>query len=85
MIYEIGSRYPEPRDKVRIVQKKDYASGVLIEGVVKDVLTSSRFHPRGHKVRLEDGTIGRVQEFVDEDIKDLGSAPLNIPEEDELV
>jgi len=85
MIYEIGSRYPEPRDKVRIVQKKDYASGVLIEGVVKDVLTSSRFHPRGHKVRLEDGTIGRVQEFVDQDIKDLGSAPLNIPEEDELV
>jgi len=85
MIYEIGSRYPEPRDKVRIVQKKDYASGVLIEGVVKDVLTSSRFHPRGHKVRLEDGTIGRVQEFVDEDIKDQGPAPLNIPEEDELV
>ena len=85
MTYEIGSRYPEPRDKVRIVQKKDYASGVLIEGVVKDVLTSSRFHPRGHKVRLEDGTIGRVQEFVDQDIKDLGSPPLNIPEEDELV
>ena len=85
MTYEIGSRIPVPGDKVRIVQKKDYASGMLTEGVVKDVLTSSRFHPRGHKVRLGDGTIGRVQEFVDQDIKELGSAPLNIPEEDELV
>ncbi|OGY21846.1 MAG: hypothetical protein A2126_01535 [Candidatus Woykebacteria bacterium GWB1_45_5] len=63
--YEVGSRYPKPGEKVRVVQKKDYSSGKLTEGVVKDVLTSKRFHPRGHKVRLTDGTIGRVQEFTD--------------------
>jgi uncharacterized repeat protein (TIGR03833 family) len=64
--YEVGSRYPKPGDKVRVAQKKDYASGVLTEGVVKDVLTSKRFHPRGHKVRLTSGIIGRVQEFADQ-------------------
>jgi uncharacterized repeat protein (TIGR03833 family) len=31
---------------------------------VKDILTSSSFHSRGIKVRLEDGQIGRVQEVL---------------------
>lgn len=66
MNYEVGSRYPKPGDKVKIVQKRDYASGTLTEGVVKEVLTSKRFHPRGHKVRLTNGIIGRVQEFPNE-------------------
>ncbi|MGO9414678.1 MAG: DUF2196 domain-containing protein, partial [Syntrophobacteraceae bacterium] len=30
-------------------------------GTVKDILTSSSFHSRGIKVRLDDGRIGRVQ------------------------
>jgi len=64
MSYEVGSRYPKVGDKVRIVQKKDYASGELTEGIVKEVLTRQQFHPRGHKVRLTSGIIGRVQEFV---------------------
>jgi len=50
--------------KVKIVLKKDQRSGKLTSGVVKDILTSSSFHPRGIKVRLEDGQIGRVQEIV---------------------
>lgn len=78
---------------MRIVQKKDYLSGELTEGVVKDVLTSKRFHPRGHKVRLTDGIIGRVQEFPDQDISktnqssiEEAAAPNNyIPREDDLV
>src|SRR3989304_5233417 len=64
--YEVGSRYPKPGDKVKVAQKKDYTSGVLTEGIVKDVLTSKRFHPRGHKVQLTSGIIGRVQEFTDQ-------------------
>ena len=36
----------------------------LTEGVVKDILTSSPVHPRGIKVRLLDGTVGRVQEIL---------------------
>jgi uncharacterized repeat protein (TIGR03833 family) len=90
MEYEVGSRYPKPGDKVKVVQKKDYASGQLTEGVVKDVLTSKKFHPRGHKVRLTNGIIGRVQEFADQPAKDL--PPENTydqasykPGEDELV
>lgn len=63
----VGSRYPNPGDRVKVIQKKDYGSGVLTEGVVQDVLTRSPFHPRGHKVRLTSGTIGRVQEFIDID------------------
>ena len=53
-----------PGIKVKIVLKKDQPTGVLTEGVVKDILTNSKLHPRGIKVRLEDGKIGRVQEII---------------------
>ena len=66
MDYVVGSRYPKPGEKVKVVQKKDYVSGELTEGIVKDVLTSKKFHPRGHKVRLTSGIIGRVQQFSDQ-------------------
>lgn len=49
---------------VDIVLKKDQASGKLTRGVVKDLLTNSSFHPRGIKVRLVDGQIGRVQQVI---------------------
>ena len=51
---------------VAIVLKKDQRSGELTEGVVKDILTKSAFHPHGIKVRLEDGQVGRVQEIIEE-------------------
>ncbi len=69
MTYEVGSRYPKPGDKVKIVQKKDYASGKLTEGVVKEVLTKQQSHRRGHKVRLTNGIVGRVQQFADQEEK----------------
>ena len=47
--------------RVAIVQKQDQPTGELTEGVVADILTSSSFHPRGIKVRLETGEVGRVQ------------------------
>ena len=50
--------------KVKIVLKKDQPTGVLTEGIVKDILTNSAVHPRGIKVRLEDGQVGRVQEII---------------------
>ena len=52
---------------VNIILKKDQRSGVLTEGIVKDILTSAPKHHRGIKVRLEDGQIGRVQEIIDEE------------------
>jgi uncharacterized repeat protein (TIGR03833 family) len=50
---------------VRIVQKRDQRSGRLTEGTVREILTSSAFHPHGIKVRLNDGTVGRVSEICD--------------------
>ena len=54
-------------DLVHIILKKDQRSGVLTEGIVKDILTSAPKHHRGIKVRLEDGQIGRVKEIIEED------------------
>ena len=48
---------------VKVVLKKDQRSGKLTIGVVKKLLTNSSYHPRGIKVMLEDGQVGRVQEF----------------------
>ena len=56
-----------PGLKVDIILKKDQRSGKLTRGIVKDLLTSSAFHSRGIKVRLEDGQVGRVAEIVEED------------------
>ena len=55
-----------PGMRVRIVLKKDQRSGVLTEGVVRDILTSAPNHPHGIKVRLQDGQIGRVKEINDQ-------------------
>lgn len=54
----------KPGIRVKIVLKKDQPTGVLTEGIVKGILTNSAVHPRGIKVRLEDGQVGRVQEII---------------------
>ena len=51
--------------EVAIVLKKDQRSGILTDGIVKDILTNSPNHPHGIKVRLEDGQVGRVKEIID--------------------
>ena len=85
MTYEVGSRYPKTGDKVKIAQKKDYASGELTEGVIKDVLTKKQIHHRGHKVRLTNGIIGRVQEFSDQKEETVNPTPIPYkPSEDDL-
>ena len=55
----------QPGRRVRIVLKKDQASGKLTEGIVQDILTHSPSHPHGIKVRLVDGQVGRVKEIVE--------------------
>lgn len=54
-----------PGLEVGIVLKKDQRSGTITEGVVKNLLTKSSYHPHGIKVRLEDGQVGRVKEIYD--------------------
>ncbi|ULL18197.1 YwbE family protein [Paenibacillus sp. H1-7] len=55
-----------PGRKVQVVQKQDQRTGKLTEGIVKDILTNSASHPHGIKVRLTDGTVGRVKEIIAE-------------------
>ena len=55
-----------PGLEVGIILKKDQRSGTVTYGVVDRLLTSSAFHSRGIKVRLDDGQVGRVCEIVEE-------------------
>lgn len=59
----------KPGLRVSIVQKQDQLKGTRTEGMVKDILTRSSFHPHGIKVRLESGAIGRVQEILGQEEK----------------
>lgn len=54
----------KPGMDVKIVEKQNQRSGDLTTGIVKDILTNSKNHPHGIKVRLEDGTVGRVKEII---------------------
>ena len=45
--------------------KQDQRSGRLTEGVVKDLLTKSAYHPHGIKVRLESGEVGGVSAILE--------------------
>lgn len=57
----------KPGMLVAIILKKDQRSGELTEGIVKDLLTSAPYHSRGIKVRLTDGSVGRVSEVIEDD------------------
>ncbi len=50
--------------RVQVVQKQDQRTGALTEGVIARILTPSSNHPRGIKVMLQDGRVGRVQKIV---------------------
>ena len=49
-----------PGLSVVIVEKKDQGTGKSTRGIVKEILTSAPVHPRGIKVRLESGEVGRI-------------------------
>jgi uncharacterized repeat protein (TIGR03833 family) len=55
----------KPGIRVKIVLKQDQRSGILTDGIVKDILTNSSTHPHGIKVRLRDGKVGRVQSLIE--------------------
>ncbi|CAG8983191.1 hypothetical protein HYALB_00004018 [Hymenoscyphus albidus] len=65
-----------PGAAVSIVLKIDQGSGREIQGTAADILTSGN-HPRGIKVRLQDGRVGRVQRMVSEHEAKAASAGLN--------
>jgi len=49
---------------VGIVLKEDQQSGYITYGVVQQILTSSKAHPHGIKVRLTTKEVGRIKELV---------------------
>jgi uncharacterized repeat protein (TIGR03833 family) len=53
-----------PGLRVEIILKQDQRSGKRTVGIVQDILTSSAYHSRGIKVRLETGQVGRVQAIL---------------------
>lgn len=54
-------------DLVEIVKKQHQQSGELTEGIVKRILTNSKFHPHGIKVMIDTNEVGRVKQIVEED------------------
>lgn len=69
----------KPGMQVDIVLKKDQSTGILTRGYVERLLTNKRYHPRGIKVMLRDGQVGRVQRILG------GSGDANDAELDTLV
>jgi len=57
----------KPGQLVEIVMKQHQQSGELTEGFVKQILTNSAFHPRGIKVKLATGEVGRIKNIIDEE------------------
>lgn len=51
----------KPGVAVWIIEKENYGTDKYKQGIVKDILSPSENHPRGIKVRLTDGSVGRVQ------------------------
>jgi uncharacterized repeat protein (TIGR03833 family) len=70
IVYNWGMQNPPARSaiypgiKVQIIEKHNQRTGLLTEGIVQRILTSSLTHPHGIKVMLEDGKVGRVQAIV---------------------
>ena len=62
----------KPGLRVHITQKHDQRTGKLTSGVVQDILTTSAFHSRGIKVRLQTGEVGRVQAIVETSHMEVG-------------
>ena len=61
------------RDEIKVgqrvwgIEKKNYGSGQLTEGIVARLLTSASVHPRGIKVMFENGVVARVQRITPPD------------------
>lgn len=54
--------------KVNIVEKRNQRSGKMTEGLVQTILTNSRSHPWGIKIRLTSGKVGRIKQIMNESI-----------------
>jgi len=56
----------KPGEAVWIIEKENYGTDNYKQGIVKEILSPRENHPRGIKVRLSDGSVGRVQWLMDD-------------------
>lgn len=49
---------------VLVAEKENYRTGLLTRGQVIKILTPRAYHPRGIKVLLDSGRVGRVQQIL---------------------
>ncbi len=63
---------PPERSKIKrgtavwIIEKENYGTDKYKQGIVQDVLSPRESHSRGIKVRLTDGSVGRVQWIMED-------------------
>lgn len=58
--------YPTQAVMVAVKKNGKYQEE-LVFGYIMDILTNSKTHHRGIKVRLSNGVVGRVQKIVEEE------------------
>lgn len=54
----------KPGISVLVIEKHNQQSGKTTKGIVKAILTKSKNHHRGIKVRLDNGIVGRVVRII---------------------
>jgi uncharacterized repeat protein (TIGR03833 family) len=52
---------------VFVVKKDDQRTGVTTRGIISRLLTKSSYHPRGIKVMLTSGEVGRVTKLISDE------------------
>ncbi|KAH8895908.1 hypothetical protein GQ53DRAFT_819867 [Thozetella sp. PMI_491] len=72
-----STREVVPGATVNIVLKADQPTGRTVSGVIGQVLTRGN-HPRGIKVRLTDGRVGRVQSMATAGAPSTGDLPASL-------
>lgn len=69
---QIDNPNPPKRSEIKVgsavwvIEKKNYGTDNYTQGIVEKILTSKESHPRGIKVRLIGGVIGRVQWLMED-------------------
>ena len=63
IVRKTAGRAPMVGETVKIIIKP-YDRMICSTGVVSKLLTKKRIHSRGHKVRLQNGEVGRVVEII---------------------
>lgn len=63
-----------PGYTVDVIRKEDQRTGKKTRGIVREILTGSSFHPHGIKVRLNDGTVGRVSGIIEKSSQNDGGS-----------